>query len=124
MTTKNLTSKNTTKALSSKVETTKDEVVNNCKLTLNTKQNIIIFYLMEHKVINENGQEMKLGLTYDEVLQKTLHHINNSQLFGPDVKTSMNCVRWYASKIKNESLKYYQKDALNIIRPRMSTTSK
>lgn len=109
---------------SKKVEVSKDEVINNCKLTLNTKQNIIIHFLLEHKVIKENNEEMKVGLTYQEVLDKTLHYIDNSCLFDSNVKTSMNCVRWYASKIKNESLKYYQKDAIGIIRPRMSTTSK
>lgn len=125
MTIKSIESKKSTKnAISTKVEVSKDEVINNCKLTLNTKQNIIIHFLLEHKVIKENNEEMKVGLTYQEVLDKSLNYINNSVLFDSNVKTSMNCVRWYASKIKNESLKYYQKESLTIIRPRMSTTSK
>ena len=125
MTIKTIESKKETKnAISKKVEMKEDIIINNCKLTLNTKQNIIIHFLLEHKVIKENNKEMKVGLTYQEVLDKTLHYINNSCLFDENVKTSMNCVRWYSSKIKNESLKYYQKDSIDIIRPRMSTSSK
>lgn len=120
---KALNNKETKTAISTKTEM-KEVIINDCKLVLNTKQNIIIHFLLEHKVIKENNMEMKLGLTYDEVLEKTLHYINNSQLFDSNVKTSLNCVRWYASKIKNESLKYYQKGSIDIIRPRKSTTSK
>ncbi len=120
---KTLTNKETTKnAISKKVET-KEVIINNCKLPLTTKQNIIIFNLLEHQVVSDgNGGEIKMGLSYQEVLERTLNMIKQSPLFDENTKTSMNCVRWYSSKIKNESLKYYQKDSLGIIRGRMSTS--
>ena len=89
-----------------------------------TIQSIIIKNLLSVEVHTIEGKEVKVGLSYDEVLTKTLSDIKESPFLDNDAQTSINCVRWYASKIKTESTKYFVTEAVGIVRPRKSNKAK
>ena len=85
-----------------------------------TIQSLIIDALLIHEVTKIGDQEVKIGKTYDEVLEIVKNNVKNNPIFeGCD--TTKNCVTWYASKMRNQDTKFYNKLMLEIQRPRKSS---
>ncbi len=89
-----------------------------------TIQSIIIKNLLTHEVHSIEGKDVKVGLSYEEVLAQVMADIKSSPFLEDDVQTSINCVRWYASKIKTSTTKYFVSESVDIIRPRKSNKAK
>lgn len=91
----------------------------------NTIQAIIIEELLKFEVVEVDGQKVKVGLTYDEVLENVLARAKVHPLIDASkVKTSKNCITWYASHMRNAKDKLYNAKMLEIqVRSRLSTKS-
>jgi len=85
-----------------------------------TIQQVIMNLLLQHEVKTISNKEVKVGLSYDEILKQVHHECKTNELLPDECNTSKECVSWYASKMKNSSTKYYNKDILDIVRPRKS----
>jgi len=85
-----------------------------------TIQQVIIETLLEHKVTKIDNKNIKVGYTYDEVLEIVHSKVKKNPLLQ-ECSTTKNCITWYASKMRNESTKHYNKDILEIFRPKKSS---
>lgn len=85
-----------------------------------TIQSIIIETLLEHTVVEYNNQKMKVGHSYDEVLEIVKSKVKQHPMLDDNCDTSKNCITWYASKMRNQDTKFYNKLMLEIERPRKS----
>jgi len=85
-----------------------------------TIQNVIIENLLKFETVEVNGKKVKKGLSYDEILKEVHHQCKTNEFLPDECNTTKECISWYASKMKNESTKYYNKAILDILRPRAS----
>jgi hypothetical protein len=85
-----------------------------------TIQQVIIENLLKYETKTISNKKVKVGLSYDEILKQVHHECKTNELLPNECNTSKECISWYASKMKNESTKYYNKEILDIVRPRKS----
>lgn len=85
-----------------------------------TIQSIIVETLLEYTEVEYQGKTMKVGKTYDEVLESVKAKVKQHPMLG-ECETSKNCVTWYASKMRNKDTKFFNQLMLEIERPRLST---
>lgn len=85
-----------------------------------TIQEVIMNLLLQHEVKTISNKEVKVGLSYDEILKQVHHECKTNELLPDECNTSKECISWYSSKMKNSNTKYYNKEILDIVRPRKS----
>jgi len=85
-----------------------------------TIQSVIISELLKFETKEISGKKVKVGLTYDEILKNVQEECRTNELLPDDISTSKECISWYASKMRNSGTKYYDKNILDIVRPRKS----
>lgn len=81
----------------------------------NTIQSIIKKHLLMAREITIGDDVILVGKSYDQVLQDVLAEAKSHPLIDESkVKTSKNCISWYASKMRSSKEKHYDADILKI----------
>lgn len=81
----------------------------------NTIQSLIKKHLLMFRVVVVDGAQIKVGKSYDQVLKDVLAEAKANPLIDEKkVKTSKNCVTWYASKMRSQKEKHFDKAILEI----------
>ena len=84
---------------------------------MSTIQNYIKQELLSFEIVKIDNKDVKVGLTYDEVLSNVIKLATNNPLIG-SCKTTKNCITWYASHMRQANDKHYDKRILEIQRPK------
>ena len=78
-----------------------------------TVQTYIKETLLEFQTMEIDGKKVKVGHSYDDVLAIVLKKVEDNPMMKP-AKTTKNCITWYASHMKNEGDKHYDKRIFEI----------
>ena len=78
-----------------------------------TIQSYIKETLLEFETMTIEGKEIKIGHSYDDVLEIVLNKVKQNPMMK-DAKTTKNCITWYCSHMKQENDKHYDKRIFDI----------